>query len=351
MVKYIPQILRTALVMGEGSGCTTRFLVEAQYPEWNELVKGASSGSTYSRTDYLTALGHETGGSTRVLGVFRGEELIGGVAFLEHSGRFGRAASNRHLLHYNGIVVKSRVSKYPSDQGARELEVVDAVVTALKNEPFDYIALNNQSGVTDFRPCLSMRDWTIVPSYSYVVSLKDISFAWERVDKNLRRLIRRAEEAGMTITEDEDFESFFTLHAEVHDRKGAPIYLPKENFRRFYSTLAAAKLAKIFHARDLEGRSLASQLVLVGHPLRSHTVCAGSAKEGLSIGSTPFLRWKAFEILAKLGFSENDLTDASLNSVSRFKSELGAELRMNIVLSRRPSLRWRIGELINRLRS
>ncbi len=75
-----------------------------------------------------------------------------------------------------------------------------------------------------------------------------------------------------------------------------------------------------------DGRAAATQLVLLGdHPV-THSVCAGAEPEWQKLGTTPYLRWKVFEQLAELGYAADDLTDAALNPVTRFKSQLGAEL-------------------------
>jgi hypothetical protein len=75
-------------------------------------------------------------------------------------------------------------------------------------------------------------------------------------------------------------------------------------------------------------------MVLTGAHSVSHTVAAAADARYLSLGSTPFLRWKSFESLSALGYSANDLTDAALNTVTRFKSQLGGDLVCNWVVTR-----------------
>jgi len=177
--------------------------------------------------------------------------------------------------------------------------------------------------------------WTVSPTYTYVVPLTDRAGLWERCDQNLRRLVGRCEGQGITFTEDDDFESFFRMHLDVHQRKAAPLYLPKPQFERYVRRLTAERLCRLFHARLPSGQSIAAQLVLVGpHPV-SHTICAATDGEFLSLGASAFLRWRAFEALAGLGSVANDLTDAALNSVTRFKSQLGADLHLCLQLARR----------------
>ena len=122
-------------------------------------------------------------------------------------------------------------------------------------------------------------------SYTYVVSLTDMAEQWERVDQNLKRLIRRCERDGVTYREDADFDALFRLHWQTHQRKGAPLYLPEAAFRRFFERVHACGLARLGHA-VFDDKVVASQLMLVGpHPV-SHTVCAGADEDLPEIGAS-----------------------------------------------------------------
>ena len=73
----------------------------------------------------------------------------------------------------------------------------------------------------------------------------------------------------------------------------------------------------------------------------THTVSAAADAERQKSGSNPFLRWSVFEHLAAQGYAANDLTDASLGSVARFKSQLGGDLAMSFVARGRAPSRTR----------
>ncbi|MBX3001083.1 MAG: GNAT family N-acetyltransferase [Caldilineaceae bacterium] len=134
----------------------------------------------------------------------------------------------------------------------------------------------------------------------------------------------RAHSLGLTTTTDDDFESFFRLHHQIHLRKRAPLYLPNESFRTYVQRLLAQDLARLYHACLPDGRSVATQLILTGsHPI-THTVCAASDEAHLNTGANSFLRWMTFNSLAALGYTGTDLTGAPYpHKVSRFKRQLG----------------------------
>ncbi|MFW6193455.1 MAG: GNAT family N-acetyltransferase, partial [Gemmatimonadota bacterium] len=142
--------------------------------------------------------------------------------------------------------------------------------------------------------------------------------------------------------EDDDFDSFFRLHREIHERKDAPLYLEESAYRRYVERILEGGLGRLFHARLPGGRSVSTLLVLTGdHPV-THTVCAATEEEHLSTGASALIRWEAFRRLSEAGSTANDLTDAALNPVTRFKRQLGGDLVLNLVVHRTDSVTYRV---------
>ena len=320
----------------------TTFLGEAEYAEWNQLVSTAPTGSIYSRPEYLDALCTAAGGRFRILAVRQGDLLFGGVALYENDASFGTYVSPRLLLYYNGPVLRQHDLKYPSEQTARHLKTLTSLEAALGEAGYGSVVLRPRSPLADVRPFLA-RGWTANIGYSYVVSITDLEQTRSRIEQNLRRLIDRCARNDVEFAEDDDFESFFRLHTLTMERVDFRVYLPKAAFQKYYETLARQGLAKLFHARYSGAPAIASQLVLLGHPV-THTVSAGADPEHMKTGVTAFLRWTSFERLRELGHTANDLTDASLNPVTHFKSQLGGSLEQWTELRSPASSRFKVGD-------
>lgn len=319
---------------------TVRPIGEADYDGWMQLLAESPDGSPYSLPAYLEALCGAAGGRFTVLGAYRGDELAGGLALYLRDGPGGQWAGPRLLLYYHSPVLRRAETKYPSVRTSRELETLGALADAVAAMGLDAVTLKCRHTITDIRPFLE-RGWTARPSYSYVVPIADLEAQRGRVEQNLRRLIDRCARDGMTVAEDDDFESFHALHVRTLDRKDAQPYLPAEPFRRYWRGIRAAGVGRLFHARLPDGRVIASQLVLAGpHPL-THTVSAAADPEFLRLGANAFLRWHAFEALHASGHAANDLTDAALNPVTHFKAQLGGDLVHCHVLEAPASRRWR----------
>jgi CelD/BcsL family acetyltransferase involved in cellulose biosynthesis len=322
----------TAAPAAPGAAVAARELAAADFAAWRELVARSEQGGPYALPEYLAALCAAAGGSYRIVGVFLNGQLAGGLALYETASRAGRVAGNRTLLYYNGVVLGLPPKKFHSDRTAQLQSVLGALERQVASMGYAHVLLHCDPSVTDVRPFLA-QGWTPGVSYTYVVPLDDLRAQWERIDQNLRRLVKRCEKDGVAYREDADIGSLFRLHLQTHERKGAPLYLPEPAFRRYFEQAHAAGLARLGHA-VFEGKVIASQLMLTGPGKVAHTVCAGADEDYLRMGASAFLRWRAFESLAQAGYTANDLTDASLNPVTRFKSQLGGELRATLSVSK-----------------
>jgi len=331
-----------------GAALVVREIVEKEYPAWNKLVAEAPSGSPYSTPEYLDALCSAAGGAFHILGAWRGEELVAGVGLYERVARSGTWVWPRLLLYYNGPVVRHFDTKYPSQRTSRSVEALSALIAGLDGRHYASVILKGRAPLDDLRPFIS-QGWQVKASYSYVVELTDLVSQWGRVEQNLRRLVERARQQGLVFAEDDDFEGFYALHSLTLHRRDVAAYLPKAPFARWYEKLRAQKIARLYHARTAEGRIAATQLVLAGAHRVSHTISAAADPELQSSGANPFLRWHAFEALAKEGYTANDLTDASLNPVTHFKAQLGGNLALNLVAESPASRGWRVNSAAERL--
>ncbi len=306
-------------------------LSELEYEEWDRFVSESPLGSVYSTTKYLETLCSVTGGKFRILAARRGDELMGGIGLYEVRSPFGTYVAPRLLLYYNGLVLRNYATKYPSQKTSRSLETLEAIEQEVSGRGYARVVLRSLGAFTDARLFLD-HGWSARPTYTYVVPLADLDLLWNRLEQNLRRLINRCSQQNVGFTDDDDFNTFYDMHRQTAERKGASLYLPGESFRRYFNRLKAQGLCRLYHARLPGGRSIASQLVLLGPNACAHTVSAAAETEFHHLGANAFLRWRVFEALSRMGYTANDLTDAALGPVTHFKSQLGGDLVMSLAL-------------------
>lgn len=320
-------------------------LLASEYYRWADLVTSSPDGTPYAMAEYLDVLCRTAGGQFRILGLHRGEELVGGVPLYETSTRYGTTVGPRLLLYYLGPILRRWDTRYPSIETSRTVSALDHLAAAIEGWGYAKVILKGRHTNADLRSFIA-RGWSAWPSYSYVVPLHDLTALRSRVEQNLRRLIDRAEAENITVAEDDDFESFLQLHEKTMAHHGAARYLEPGAFRRWFTLLRAAGLGRLYQARLPDGTSVAAQIVLkCAHPV-SHTVTAATDPAHRNSGVAAWLRWRVFELQAAGGAIANDLTDAALNPVTHFKSQLGGALVLNLVVETSGSLRWRTGRVL-----
>jgi hypothetical protein len=262
------------------------------------------------------------------------------VALYEEDGGGGVRVSPRLLLYYNGPVLTGLDSRYPYRETSEHLKILDAMEGWLSRAGYGRLSLKFAPGVTEIRTFAS-RGWDVKPTWSYVVSIEDLEVTWGRIEQNLRRLVGRADKEGVTVTEDGDFDSFYRLHLGTMDRKDRGTYLPRERFEGWFRALHGQGLATLLHARLGDGTAVATALLLLGEHAVAHMVSAAAEAEHQPLGTNPLLRWASFKCLHERGYRAVDLTDASLNPVTRFKGQLGGDLVMSLEVDAPRTLRFR----------
>jgi Acetyltransferase (GNAT) domain len=313
-----------------------RILLEDEYDLWFELTKEVTTTSLCSNPEYLSIVAQTTGRSYRILGIFQGDQLVGGTTLYETWLTFPKVAvalSTYPLLPYQGLVLREYITRYPSERVSRHLAILEVLIEQLEKLPYVNLALKIQYPLFDMR-AFTNAGWTVEPEYTYIVSLTNLQNTWHRIEQNQRRLINRASKQGLVFTEDDDFDSLYRLHYDTYQRIGNTLYYSEQQYRKHFELLKEKNFCKLYQVRLDSGKSIAALLVLTGPYQATVTICAGTDLAYLNIGSSPFLRWKSFEALSQLGYATNDLLGASLNGATRFKSQLGGELTMNWIVAR-----------------
>jgi hypothetical protein len=311
------------------SDALIRPIKTSEYDTWREVLASSQDGSPYQLPEYLEFLANATGSETRLIGIFEGDDpvLVGGVGLLCARSALTRYSSSGLLLYYNGPFITKHAGMSDSRDERRRLRLLDALGKFLMKEDLDFVRFKVRFAGADYRPLLSL-GWKATPVYTYLMRTDNLVEQWNDIDRNLKRLIRRGESDGLLFNDAGNFDDFYDMHVETHDRKQSPIYMERAIFGEFIANLVGSGIARLFEVRTPDGAVAASQLVLFSkHPV-AHSLAASSRAEYQRTGCNPFLRWKICEWLNVKGYQGMDLTDAHILSVARFKSEMGAKLTL-----------------------
>ncbi len=313
------------------SQITTRYLEPSEFESWDRFVDTTRLGTIYNQSFFLRPLSRAFGTDFRILAAFKGTELVGGIALHFQPGKYGDMVQIRPLLYYNGLVISDFESKYPSITSSRQTEVVQAILNELEAGRYAAAEISSLYPFEDYRPFLA-RGWRLWPRYTYVVPIADLKKQWESAEQNIRRLISRCERDGMQLELSDDPELFYTMNKNTYLRKGVNPYISQDKFIQLYKSLKECNACQIYFALTPDGQRAAAHVVLsTKHPL-THTWMAGSDPQFLQSGASAFLRWKVFEHLNQRGYQYNDLTDAMIEKVARFKSQFGGRLEPSFVI-------------------
>jgi hypothetical protein len=325
-----------------------RYLEPSEYERWDHFVDTTRLGTIYSQSFFLSALCQAFGTNFRILAAFKNDELVGGIGLHYRPSKYGNMVHIRPLLYYNGLVISDFESKYPSITSTRQTEVVRAILDELGGGQFASTEISSTYSFNDFRPFVD-RGWTIWPRYTYIVPIADLEKQWEHAEQNIRRLISRCERDGMKLELSDDMDAFYSMNKETYERKGVKPYASRDTFTQLYCSLKERNACQIYFAVTPDGQRAAGEIVLfTQHPV-THTWMAGSNSNFLQSGASAFLRWKAFEDLSRRGYKYNDLTDAMIGKVAKFKSQFGGSLESSFVMYREFSSRLRLENRIRNL--
>jgi len=156
---------------------------------------------------------------------------------------------------------------------------------------------------------------------------------FSRIYKEGRRLIRRAGEKGIEITDDtsdESFEILETMYYKAKQRKGFT-GIDSNQFRRTQLELADGEKMRILIAR-VDGEPVSAQAISHFGDMAIPVVFANDPK-GLKSGAAYLLWWRSYQTSRKLGMKYYDLggIDKEKNPKGYlFKKRMGGEEKYNI---------------------
>ncbi len=194
-----------------------RCLEPSDLPAWDAMVEASPHATVFDESRWIQAMAEAAGTDIRLVGVFDGDSLVGGV-HLQHRERLGmRMARGCRLSPTNSCVVRVPAEAPRVERERLVLEVTRALGEFLGPQ-YDFVAITNSPGLADVRS-FRWLGWRTSVWYTYHVDLPNMPMA--RHDEALRRA---AEEAGLSHPVMKDVgapERFHALAAKASQHDGA----------------------------------------------------------------------------------------------------------------------------------
>lgn len=296
---------RTRMPMDD---CTIRTLANEDLELWDRLVAESRGGTVFHTSPWIRTCSDLLSAKAIVYGCFRGDTLLAGCSLYTHTsyGIFKTAVSTAVMSPYGGYVFAA-----PDSTKVREIELVTNAILAEMNRSitrsYDYVKLVNPPGFMDIRPFL--RDgWNARVEYAYHLDLGDQ--IEERISRNVRRSVRRAEKLGISIGREHDGALFEDLTRRTYERQGLPSPVPPGFLSRMIDMIVANGLGEMWVARTQEGEPAAAEIV-VWDTWRAHRWAAALDPEFKTTGATSLTLVGIFKDLQARGVPEINLMGAN----------------------------------------
>lgn len=305
-------------------------------PRWRELVENGIGSTPFHNPAVVSVVASAMGREPLGWGAWQDSELVGGVVVL--SSPWVRLTPVSAAA-YNGPVLLPVSSKSVSSRDRHTSAVVSALCAAICAR-HSRVELRMVPHAADVRELVA-GGWTLRPTFTFRLDIDDIARAWAAVDHNRRRLIRRAEALGYTVTElrgdvvgpEAGIERFdpsvpaavSRLNRMQQAGYGLPADLELPGWQLLLERLLGGGAARLFIARCPRGELVAFQLVTEQAGVAANLL-TGSCPEHLDSGVNGWLRWRVCEALHREGIRQLDLNGARPGASGRFKASFGGSL-------------------------
>ncbi len=146
---------------------------------------------------------------------------------------------------------------------------------------------------------------------------------------NHRRSIAKAIKNGLTLHRTTALEAISVhaamMEASIDRRSARGEDIPGHVQKHYYRHMLQAGAGEFFQVHDKQGKVLSS-LFFLRSKGAAYYQSAGTSREGMSLGASPFLIWNAADLLRKEGVTKYCLGGSTLDNTGlvRFKSGFGS---------------------------
>ncbi|MHB1097273.1 MAG: GNAT family N-acetyltransferase [Gemmatimonadaceae bacterium] len=290
---------------------------------WDALVRASPQSNPYSTSAWVHGVEEATGIRSHLWVAIKGEDWLGGVV-VPYRRRFGRDAGvMTPITAYTCPVFAATLFKasLPNRAVANVIEVAKPLATIVAQN-YSSVRHVTLPGLCDVRPW-QWAGWRAEPSYTFCVDLSQEL----AISHSVRKHVNKCERSGAQVSETWDMDAFWAMQESTIGRQGVRLGVSRREAIVLATRLYGAGLAFMVTANDAEGKPLASRILLgVRGTSTLFDWLAGSDAERLSLGASPWLMTRVAALAARRGYRYWDLCGAQIESIARFKSEIGGEL-------------------------
>ena len=299
-----------------------RLLGESEYDAWDRLVESSPAGTVYSTSWWVETMARLTGAHMEIVGCFSGDELCGGcAAYVRQWGRLRRVAAPP-TTPYNGFVLREPATPSYRRRLLHLLDVSRAIAEFMEMR-YDEVRLRHHYAFTDLRG-MTWRDWDSEVYYTYLVDVSKPADILPRCSSSIRRTVKQAREAGLTVEVSDDIDAFAPLYQLTYAKHGVEAPLTPDMLDALCRVARSHSAETLLFTRDRTDRLLSGliQLIMNG---RACTWLLATDPDALGSGAAIHAQMHSF-LNPPAGVTLIDEASANLPSLHDSEVKLGGEL-------------------------
>jgi lipid II:glycine glycyltransferase (peptidoglycan interpeptide bridge formation enzyme) len=304
---------------------TIRYLTQEEFHLWNDYVTSHPDGSVFHTTVFLEAVSKPVKRALKVLCLFKGSEIIGGLAF----GSIKKAGFNIIPLPYECPVfhplITERASKFVSKKESFINTTLTLLLQQLKKE-YDAFSFVFSPNVKDLRP-YRWNGLNLEVNYTYLNNIKKINLENPDFAPSTKRQIAKAVKQNYSISKgfsNENIDAFYSLLQQTYTRKDIVFKMDKKALLRLFRNLSDRNWLEIF-VLQFEGQAAAACAITTFNQT-AHYWMAASDSHLSKLGAPSALLVEVMKWLKTREIEIFDLVGANIQSVSNFKAGFNFEL-------------------------
>jgi len=305
-------------------GLEVRAIGSDELQIWDTLVASSAQGTIFHTSDWSFRTASSLNQTLIILGCYEGGELIGGCPLLlsNQYGLLKIASSAAALTPYGGMVITDRESTKRRERELHYNKVIAAICEYILRQRFDYVNLVNSPGLEDIR-AFTQNGWVSKVYYTYTLPIG--GDVLDRISKNARRSIRKAQKLGVYATQHFDTEMYWDLTVDTFGRQNSRPPFSKEHLVMMLNMIRDMGIGEMWIARTSSGEVAAAEVVLRDSQT-VHRWSAASSEEHLNTGATSLLLSEIFTDVLDRNYTSINLMAGNIAHLSAFVTSFNPSL-------------------------
>jgi hypothetical protein len=318
-------------------------LESGEYHKWNSFVESSPQGDVFCHSWWLEAI---TKSHFKIIVLIENNEIVAGMPIAFDDRNYINQPPVTRTL---GILYKPQGNLSEYKKASDQRKWLTALVEQLPLENFIQMMMHHN--FTDWLP-FRWKGFKQTTRYTYIIDYKGktIDDLWNNVEKDKRRVVRRATENGFRVEESDDFALLYHFECLSYERQGLKFRLHFADLRLLDDAIKRNNNRKILMVSDKSNRIHAMAYVAFNSK-SAYGLLSGSEPKYRKQGGHTLLMWE----LVKYFYNKVEYFNfggSDIKSIEAYIRGFGGtqtpyfHIFNESLMDNRPELRYHLREII-----